>query len=122
MIPECVKVYVDKCYSVCPDSLHSRLEYYLKERIVPLLDSGVAVRVNWDSEPMPHKINFQVGSGWVPASKMRGGPSSGANSVEGKVFTLYVYFYLVSSTRKRNFESESYLNDARSKNGSNVQV
>lgn len=82
MIPEVVKEYMDRAYDALPsNSMLSQLEFYLKERITPLLDSGVAARFNWDSEPLPHKINFQVQKNWIPASKMRG---SGANTVEGK--------------------------------------
>jgi hypothetical protein len=73
MIPESVNVFIEKCYDTLPsDKMRSQLEFYLKERITPMLDSGVAARINWDAEPMPHKINFQVQTNWTPAAKIRG--------------------------------------------------
>lgn len=83
MIPESVHEFCRRSHDALPgDSMKPQLEYYLKERIMPLLDSGVAARVNWDSEPLPHKVNFVVSKTWTPVSKSHE-PASGANSVEG---------------------------------------
>ncbi|KAI6187688.1 SAC3-GANP domain-containing protein [Aphelenchoides besseyi] len=77
MIPENVKEYCDQAYDTLPSpAMKSQLEYYLKERITPLLDSGIAARMNWKAEPMPHKINFEMKNGWVSAATLRGEPPS----------------------------------------------
>ncbi|KAI6214645.1 SAC3-GANP domain-containing protein [Aphelenchoides besseyi] len=77
MIPENVKDYCDQAYDTLPNpAMKSQLEYYLKERITPLLDSGIAARMNWNAEPMPHKINFEMKNGWVSAAALRGEPPS----------------------------------------------
>jgi hypothetical protein len=81
LIPQSVKDYVDKSYDTLPnESMKPQLEFYLKERITPLLDSGWASRVNWDAEMLPHKVDFKISPGWVPSGKV---PTTGSNSVEG---------------------------------------
>ncbi|KAI6220586.1 PCI domain-containing protein [Aphelenchoides fujianensis] len=76
LIPESVKEYCDRSYDTLPsESMKDQLEFYLKERITPLLDSGAAARVNWSAEPMPHKNNFQLSNAWIPAAKLRGDSS-----------------------------------------------
>jgi hypothetical protein len=84
MVPESVSDFVRRSYDALPtDSMKPQLEFYLRERIMPLLDSGIAAKINWDSEPLPHKIGFEVSKSWTPLSKPNQ-PRTGANSVEGR--------------------------------------
>ena len=47
---------------------------YLKKRLDPLIQSGAVVRVDWDKEPLPHEVNFQIKTGWTPAAQLRHTP------------------------------------------------
>lgn len=49
----------------------NKLEEYLKKKLNPLLASGAAKAVDWDKEPLPSEINFEVKADWTPANELR---------------------------------------------------
>ncbi|CAD5219671.1 unnamed protein product [Bursaphelenchus xylophilus] len=77
MVPQSVKDYCDRALAAAPDDAN-QVRYYLKERISPMLDSGMATRINWNAEKLPHEVKFQLNLQWTPASavKLPGAPSS----------------------------------------------
>lgn len=47
------------------------MENYLRQRVEPLLKSGIVHAVNWNKEPLPHEVNFVVRSQWTPSNTLK---------------------------------------------------
>ncbi|VDO40662.1 unnamed protein product [Brugia timori] len=50
-----------------------KLEEYFKQKLNPLLMSGAYKAVDWDREPLPSEVNFELKMGWTPASQLKKG-------------------------------------------------
>ncbi|VDN05208.1 unnamed protein product [Thelazia callipaeda] len=78
-IPDPVKVrglrrYVERSYmAVEKKEDRDKLEEYFKQKLNPLLISGAYKTVDWDHEPLPSELNFEVKIGWTPASQLKKG-------------------------------------------------
>lgn len=71
-IPDNVRRYVERAYlAVEKKEDREKLEEYLKKKLNPLLASGAAKAVNWDKEPLPSEVNFELKTEWTPASELR---------------------------------------------------
>uniref|UniRef100_A0A914CPQ5 Uncharacterized protein n=1 Tax=Acrobeloides nanus TaxID=290746 RepID=A0A914CPQ5_9BILA len=68
--PETVRKYIERAYLALENQEDKpKLENYLRQRVEPLLKSGAIMAVNWDAEPLPHEVNFQLKQTWTPVSK-----------------------------------------------------
>ncbi|CAD5213515.1 unnamed protein product [Bursaphelenchus okinawaensis] len=77
MIPISVKEYCDRAIAAAPNE-EKQVKYYLKERISPMLDSGMATRINWNAEKLPHEVKFQLNMQWTPSQAVK--PTASSNS------------------------------------------
>ncbi|VDM39765.1 unnamed protein product [Toxocara canis] len=80
-IPDSVRRYIERAYlAVETKEERDKLEEYLRQKLNPLLTSGAAKNVDWDKEPLPSDVNFEVKTEWTPASQLRRvmAPGSGA--------------------------------------------
>ncbi|VDN55075.1 unnamed protein product [Dracunculus medinensis] len=48
-----------------------KLEEYFKQKLNPLLISGAYKAVDWQKEPLPSELNFEVKNQWTPASELK---------------------------------------------------
>uniref|UniRef100_A0A0N5AIX6 PCI domain-containing protein n=1 Tax=Syphacia muris TaxID=451379 RepID=A0A0N5AIX6_9BILA len=72
VIPDNVRRYVERAYMALEKKEdRSKLEEYLKKKLNPLLTSGAAKNVDWDKEPLPSEVNFEVKVEWTPANELR---------------------------------------------------
>lgn len=62
----------------------SKLNEYLQKRLTPLMKSGAVRTVDWDREPLPHEVNFQIKTLWTPASELRKQQAPTLSSPRGK--------------------------------------
>ncbi|VIO92514.1 SAC3/GANP family protein [Brugia malayi] len=73
-IPDPVKRYVERSYmAVEKKEDRDKLEEYFKQKLNPLLMSGAYKAVDWDREPLPSEVNFELKMGWTPASQLKKG-------------------------------------------------
>nr|MCP9258363.1 Leukocyte receptor cluster member 8-like protein [Dirofilaria immitis] len=78
-IPDPVKRYVERSYmAVEKKEDRDKLEEYFKQKLNPLLMSGAYRAVDWDREPLPSEVNFELKMGWTPASQLKKGLSTTA--------------------------------------------
>uniref|UniRef100_A0A8R1U0C6 PCI domain-containing protein n=1 Tax=Onchocerca volvulus TaxID=6282 RepID=A0A8R1U0C6_ONCVO len=71
-IPDPVKRYVERSYmAVEKKEDRDKLEEYFKQKLNPLLMSGAYKAVDWDREPLPSEVNFELKMGWTPASQLK---------------------------------------------------
>ncbi|KAL3098962.1 hypothetical protein niasHS_000950 [Heterodera schachtii] len=70
--PVSLKDYIERAYRACEgEEEREKLENYLRQRVEPLLKSGAICAVNWAKEPLPHELNFQLKTGWIPANLVK---------------------------------------------------
>uniref|UniRef100_A0A914VZY8 SAC3/GANP/THP3 conserved domain-containing protein n=1 Tax=Plectus sambesii TaxID=2011161 RepID=A0A914VZY8_9BILA len=71
-VPDGVPKYIERAYmAVSGDDEKNKVEKYLKEKLTPLLESGAAWNVDWNTEPLPSDCNFELKAAWTPASQLR---------------------------------------------------
>ncbi|VDK54489.1 unnamed protein product [Anisakis simplex] len=71
-VPDSVRRYIERAYSaVETKEERDKLEEYLRQKLNPLLTSGAARAVDWDKEPLPSDVNFELKNQWTPASELR---------------------------------------------------
>uniref|UniRef100_A0A914GVK5 Oxysterol-binding protein n=1 Tax=Globodera rostochiensis TaxID=31243 RepID=A0A914GVK5_GLORO len=92
--PVSLRSYIERAYRACEGAEErEKLENYLRQRVEPLLKSGAIYAVNWAKEPLPHELNFELKTGWIPANLVKqqfqqklaekdgGGGGTGKNAV-----------------------------------------
>ncbi|CAJ0942494.1 unnamed protein product, partial [Mesorhabditis belari] len=70
--PENVKRYIQRARMAIEQRDEGKLTEYLKKRLHPLINSGAVRMINWDIEPLPHEVNFEIKSTWTPVSQLQG--------------------------------------------------
>uniref|UniRef100_F1KY22 Leukocyte receptor cluster member 8 n=1 Tax=Ascaris suum TaxID=6253 RepID=F1KY22_ASCSU len=80
-IPDNIRRYIERAYAaVETKEERDKLEDYLRQKLNPLLTSGAAKNVDWDKEPLPSDVNFELKAEWTPASQLRRVVTSGLNA------------------------------------------
>uniref|UniRef100_A0A914GWQ0 Uncharacterized protein n=1 Tax=Globodera rostochiensis TaxID=31243 RepID=A0A914GWQ0_GLORO len=70
--PVSLRSYIERAYRACEGAEErEKLENYLRQRVEPLLKSGAIYAVNWAKEPLPHELNFELKTGWIPANLVK---------------------------------------------------
>ncbi|MFH4976576.1 hypothetical protein AB6A40_003285 [Gnathostoma spinigerum] len=70
--PDDVRRYVERAYMALENKEdRPKLESYLEKKLNPLLMSGAFKAVNWDKEPLPSEVNFELKTEWTPANQLR---------------------------------------------------
>ncbi|KAI3414217.1 SAC3/GANP/Nin1/mts3/eIF-3 p25 [Globodera pallida] len=70
--PVSLRNYIERAYRACEGAEErEKLENYLRQRVEPLLKSGAIYAVNWAKEPLPHELNFELKTGWIPANLVK---------------------------------------------------